>query len=115
MFLIFRNVVQGAEQSVNIIPTIGVEMFVYMWIATGTAIGGWLVVFAGCCCCASRRDIKLGRKRGRSEAWIRSGEVPPVEIREREEREKKERKIKEKEEQNGTSGVGGLFRGRRKN
>ena len=84
MFLIFKNVIKRAEASVNIVATIGIEMFVFMWIASACAIVGWLVMMGECCCCASRRDVKRGRKRGRESAWIRSGEVAPIEIRERE-------------------------------
>jgi len=64
---------------VNIVPTIGVEMFVLMWIASGCAIVGWLVMMGECCCCASRRDVRRGRKRGRKTAW-RSREVAPIEV-----------------------------------
>lgn len=74
MFLIFKTVIKGADASVNIVPTIGVEMFVLMWIASGCAIVGWLVMMGECCCCASRRDVRRGRKRGRSR------EVAPIEV-----------------------------------
>ena len=84
MFLIFKNVIKGAEQSVNIVPEIGIEMFVFMWIASGAAIIGWLFMMGECCCCASRRDVRKGKKRGGKGAWRRSGEVAPIEMRERE-------------------------------
>ena len=84
LFVIFRNVDSEAEASVNIVPTIGVKMFVFMWIASGCALIGWLVMMAECCCCASRRDVQRGRKKGRESAWTTSGEVAPIEIRERE-------------------------------
>lgn len=70
--------------SVNIVPTIGIEMFVFMWIASACAIMGWLVMMGECCCCASRRDVRKGRKRGRKSVWRKSGEVAPIEIRESE-------------------------------
>ena len=68
----------------DIVPTIGVEMFVFMWIASGCAVVGWLVMMGECCCCASRRDVRRGWKRGRKAAWTRNGEVAPVAVRERE-------------------------------
>lgn len=74
----------GAEQSVNIVPKIGVEMFVFMWIASGCAIVGWLFMMGECCCCASRRDVRRGRKRGAKSAWRRNGKLAPIEFGERE-------------------------------
>ena len=91
MFLIFRNVIKGAEATVNIVPTIGIEMFIFMWIASACAIVGWLIMMGECCCCASRRDVREGRKRGSKSAWRKSGEVAPIEIRESE-KERKGRK-----------------------
>ena len=83
MFVIFRNVITGAEESINIIPQLGIEMFIFMWIASAGAILGWLIIFAGCCCCASRRDVAKGRRRGRSKVWRRNGEVAPVDMKEK--------------------------------
>jgi len=79
MFIIFRNVVQGAEETVNIVPEIGMEMFAFMWVASACAITGWLVQMGMCCYCASRRDVGRGKKRGRRRAWRVSGEVAPYE------------------------------------
>lgn len=84
MFLIFRDVIKGAEVTVNIVPTIGIEMVVFMWIVSACPIVEWLVMMGECCCCAGRRDVRKERKRGRKSAWRRSGEVAPVEIRESE-------------------------------
>ncbi len=81
----------------NIVPTIGIEMFVFMWIASACAIVGWLVMMGECCCCASRRDVRKERKKGRKSAWRRSGEVAPVEIRESEKGGGKEGAFWEKE------------------
>lgn len=48
----------------NIEAEIGTQMFVFMWIASGAAVLGWLIQFGECCCCASRRDVKTGRRKG---------------------------------------------------
>ncbi|KAL9001164.1 MAG: hypothetical protein Q9169_000348 [Polycauliona sp. 2 TL-2023] len=69
MFLIFRSAIQGAAESVNIQAQIGVKMFVFMWFASGAAILGWLIHFAQCCCCASERDVRTGRRKGRRKAY----------------------------------------------
>lgn len=84
MFIIFKKVIHSAEVDVNIVPEIGIKMFAFMWIASVCSILGWLVQVGLCCCCASRRDIRLGKKMGRKKAWRRSGEVPPMETRKRE-------------------------------
>ena len=69
MFIIFKEVVHSAADTVNIVPEIGSEMFAFMWIATACAILGWGVQMGLCCCCASRRDVRLGKKWRRREAW----------------------------------------------
>ena len=70
----------------NIIPEIGTKMFAFMWTASACAIVGWLLQMGMCCCCASRRDIMLGKKTGRRKAWKESGEVSPAEMGEHENR-----------------------------
>lgn len=89
MFIIFRNVIIGALDTVNIVPTIGLKMFAFMWIASACAIVGWLVQMGMCCCCASRRDVRLGKKRGRGGVWRERGEVAPVEMKEKKKKKKK--------------------------
>jgi hypothetical protein len=84
MFLIFRKVIYSAESTVNIIPEIGVKMFAFMWTASACVLVGWLVQMGMCCCCASRRDVRHGRKRGRKRAWSEAGETAPAEMREHE-------------------------------
>ena len=80
MFIIFQNVVHGAEEDVNIIASLGPRMFVFMWLAAGCAVAAWLLQLGMCCCCASRRDVIKGKKTGRKKAWRRSGEVAPAQI-----------------------------------
>ena len=77
MFLIFKNVVQDAEEDINIEASLGTKMFAFMWIAAVCTMVGWIVQLSLCCCCASRRDVQKGRKTGREKAWRKSGEVPP--------------------------------------
>ena len=69
MFIIFKKVIHSAEDTVNIVPETGREMFAFIWMATACAIVGWCVQMGLCCCCASRRDVRLGKKWGRREAW----------------------------------------------
>ncbi|KAI9728894.1 MAG: hypothetical protein M1834_007152 [Cirrosporium novae-zelandiae] len=71
MFVIFCNVFETASgiASFNVKPSLGTEMFAFMWIAAGFSIVAWLVQTSMCCCCASRRDVRTGRKRGSSKAY----------------------------------------------
>lgn len=68
MFIIFQHAITSATQ-LNIHAHIGVEMFIFMWIAAGAAIIAWLVHMGMCCCCASRRDVRTGRKKGSEKAY----------------------------------------------
>ncbi|KAK5110107.1 hypothetical protein LTR62_006241 [Meristemomyces frigidus] len=68
LFIITQRAVT-AQKELNIGAKIGIEMFVFMWIAAGAAILAWLVQFGLCCCCASRRDVRRGKKRGSKKAW----------------------------------------------
>ncbi|KAF2157173.1 hypothetical protein K461DRAFT_273314 [Myriangium duriaei CBS 260.36] len=69
MFIIMRNAFTSVAD-LNIQAEIGIRMFVFMWIAAGAAILAALIQIGECCCCASRRDIKTGRKRGSKKAWV---------------------------------------------
>ena len=72
MFIIMQNAITQVQQ-LNIGASIGIEMFVFMWIAAGTAILAWIIQLSLCCCCASRRDVKKGKKRGSMKAWKNDG------------------------------------------
>jgi len=72
MFIIMQRAITSATQ-LNIGASIGVEMFAFMWIAAGTAILAWIIQLGMCCCCASRRDVRTGRKRGSMKAYRDSG------------------------------------------
>ncbi|KAF2184383.1 integral membrane protein [Zopfia rhizophila CBS 207.26] len=68
MFVIFRNVI-GSVQELNISARIGNYMFGFMWTASAFAIFAWLIQTGLLCCCASRRDVKTGRKKGNEKAY----------------------------------------------
>ncbi|CAK4026641.1 integral membrane [Lecanosticta acicola] len=68
MFIIMKDAITSATQ-LNIGAELGVEMFAFMWIAASSAILAWLIQMGMCCCCASRRDVRTGRKRGSKRAW----------------------------------------------
>ena len=68
MFIIMQNAVTSVEQ-LNIGGSIGTQMFAFMWIAAVTSILAFLITLGQCCCCASRRDIKKGKKTGSKKAW----------------------------------------------
>lgn len=72
MFIIFRNTISNVDE-LNISAAIGTTMFAFMWVASAFAIFAWLVQMGLCCCCASRRDVKNGRKRGSEKAYALDG------------------------------------------
>lgn len=82
MFIIMKNAITAATE-LNIGASLGVEMFAFMWIASGTAILAWIVMLGQCCCCASRRDVRTGRKRGSMKAWGDGDRVGGREVEEK--------------------------------
>lgn len=68
MFVIFKNTISGVAE-LNIGAEIGTTMFAFMWVASAFTIFAWLVQMGLCCCCASRRDVRTGRKRGNEKAY----------------------------------------------
>ena len=75
MFIIFRNLVEGAAADVNIGATVGIKMFAFMWVASACSIIGWIVQMGMCCCCASRRDVRKGWKRGARKGGVDRGQA----------------------------------------
>lgn len=73
MFIIFRKAIHSATDTLNIGAEIGTKMFVFMWIASATAILGCLIQVTQCCCCASRRDVRTGRRKGSKKAYAGHG------------------------------------------
>jgi hypothetical protein len=84
MSIIFRNVITSQE-GINIGASLGTDMFVFMWIGTAFSIFGFVIHLCLSCCCASRRDIKTGRRRGSKKAYghPRSDEKTPFNRRDR--------------------------------
>lgn len=76
LFIIMKNAITSVA-AINIGASLGIQMFVFMWIAAGTSIIALAIQLGQCCCCASRRDVRLGKKRGSKKAW-ESDEMPPV-------------------------------------
>ncbi|KAK3074792.1 hypothetical protein LTR53_002458 [Teratosphaeriaceae sp. CCFEE 6253] len=72
LFIIMKNAITSVTQ-INIGATIGAKMFAFMWIASATSILAWLIQLGQCCCCASRRDVKKGKKMGSKKAWNGAG------------------------------------------
>ena len=68
MFIIMENAVTSAQE-LNIGASLGIHMFAFMWVAAGTAVLAFIIQLGQCCCCASRRDVRTGRKRGSKKAW----------------------------------------------
>lgn len=68
MFIIFKNVI-GSVGELNIQAEIGKTLFVFMWIASACTLLAFGIQMGMCCCCASRRDVKTGRRRGRESAY----------------------------------------------
>ncbi len=58
-----------SQTDLNIKASIGVEMFAFMWIAAGASILAFIIQLGMCCCCASRRDVRTGRKTGSKKAY----------------------------------------------
>lgn len=77
MFVIFKNTISGVAE-LNIGAEIGVTMFAFMWVASAFTIFAWLVQMGLCCCCASRRDVKTGRKRGNEKAYSMDAGARPM-------------------------------------
>ncbi|TVY32545.1 SUR7 family protein [Lachnellula occidentalis] len=63
MFIIFRNVITS-QAGLNIGAEIGTQMYAFMWVGAAFSIFGWIIHLCLICCCASRRDVKTGRRRG---------------------------------------------------
>ncbi|MCJ1475281.1 hypothetical protein MMC13_003943 [Lambiella insularis] len=62
MWLIFKKEIIQNASDINIVPSIGKKMFVFMWIAAGCSLFAALGQVGMVCCGTSRRDIKTGRR-----------------------------------------------------
>lgn len=68
MFVIFRNVITS-QREINIGATLGNTMFGLMWTGTAFSLFGFAIHLCLSCCCASRRDVRTGRKKGSKHAY----------------------------------------------
>jgi hypothetical protein len=68
MFVIFRNVITS-QAGLNIGGSLGTDMFVFMWMGAGFSIVGFIIHLCLSCCCASRRDVRTGRRKGNKKAY----------------------------------------------
>ncbi|KAH7356742.1 SUR7/PalI family-domain-containing protein [Rhexocercosporidium sp. MPI-PUGE-AT-0058] len=72
MAIIFRNVATS-QPDLNISASIGEQMFGFMWTGSAFSIFGFLIHLGMTCCCASRRDVRTGRRKGRKSAYGDAG------------------------------------------
>ncbi|KAI9729886.1 MAG: hypothetical protein M1818_008326 [Claussenomyces sp. TS43310] len=68
MFIIFKNVITS-QPGLNIQATIGTQMFAFMWTATACSLIAFIIHLSLSCCCASRRDVRTGRRTGSKKAY----------------------------------------------
>jgi len=78
MFSIFKNVLTS-QPGLNIGAQLGLQILVFMWIGAGGCLIGFVIQLGMCCCCASRRDVKTGRRTGSEHAY---GDASPVPVEE---------------------------------
>lgn len=66
MFIIFANVFENADPSLNIKAHIGKQMFAFMWIASAFSLFGFIIQFGDCCaaCCGGRKARKKLKQDG---------------------------------------------------
>ncbi|KAJ5802418.1 uncharacterized protein N7503_004868 [Penicillium pulvis] len=81
MFIIFANVFENADPSLNIKAHIGKQMFAFMWIASAFSLFGFIIQFGDCCaaCCGGRKARKKLKQDGmvmREKSPHSSGDSP---------------------------------------
>jgi chromate transport protein ChrA len=67
MWSIFKKEIASYQSEINIVPTVGRKMYVFIWIATGCSLLAAVGQIGMLCCGTSRRDIKSGRRVGRKQ------------------------------------------------
>lgn len=65
MWIVFRRTILQYSDELDIVPTIGMKMLIFVWIAAGCALFAAIGQIGMLCCGTSRRDIKTGRRVGR--------------------------------------------------
>jgi len=68
MFIIFKTVITS-QDGLNIGASLGTQIFVFMWIGAAFSVLGFITHIGLCCCCASRRDVRTGRRKGNKAAY----------------------------------------------
>ncbi|KAG0652103.1 SUR7 family pun1 [Hyphodiscus hymeniophilus] len=68
MFVIFRNVITS-QAGLNIGGSLGIQMFAFMWVGAAFSIFGFVIHLGLSCCCASKRDVRTGRRKGNKRAY----------------------------------------------
>lgn len=74
IFIILKTAAVSVTE-LNIKAKIGLKMFVFMWIAAAFSIFAFIIQLCLLCCCASRRDVKKGKKKGNRHAYTEAGNV----------------------------------------
>jgi hypothetical protein len=66
MWIIFANVFAHADPSLNIEAHVGIQMFVFMWIASAFNFVAFIVQFGSCCasCCGGHKARKQLKAQG---------------------------------------------------
>lgn len=68
MFIIFRNTITS-QAGLNIGASVGTQMFAFMWVGAAFSIFGFVIHLGLTCCCASKRDVRTGRRKGNKAAY----------------------------------------------
>ncbi|CAJ2502704.1 Uu.00g100980.m01.CDS01 [Anthostomella pinea] len=66
MSIVFKYAL-SSQSDLNIKADVGIKMLVFMWIATLFTVLSFFIHAGMGCCCTSRRDIRTGRKGGRTQ------------------------------------------------
>jgi hypothetical protein len=63
-----------SQAGLNIGASLGTQIFAFMWVASAFSIFGCVIHLCLSCCCASRRDVRTGRRKGDKGAYDGSEE-----------------------------------------
>jgi len=66
MFVIFANVFENADPSINIKAHVGTQMLVFMWIGSAFSLIAFIIQIGSCCaaCCRGRKARKQLKSQG---------------------------------------------------
>jgi hypothetical protein len=68
MAVIFKTAITS-QPGLNIEASLGNVMLIFMWIASAFSIFGFAIHLCLSCCCASKRDVRTGRRMGNKAAY----------------------------------------------